>query len=208
MDNFLHILAIWCHILGIALFVGPQFFLALAVIPATRQLDMKARVTALRVVTRRFAYIGGAGIVLIVLAGSYLIADWRDYYGVPEDAGFTDFRFGVLFIVKMSVFLVMLATVGYHTFFAGPKLIEALGLGHARPLRPRGLGVEAAGDEEELLGIHLADRIPARLDRAFALVAQQLPTTGTAHLLRHPVTGRERRVEPLQADDPARRQAG
>ncbi len=127
MDNFWHIFFIWLHVLGVALFVGPQFFLALAVVPATRQItDLKARVAAVRVVTRRFAYIGGAGLVLIVAAGSYLIADWRDYYGVPDDAGFTDLRFGVVFIIKMSLFLVMLAIVGAHMFFFGPRLVEAM----------------------------------------------------------------------------------
>jgi uncharacterized membrane protein len=127
VDNFWHIFFIWLHILGVALFVGPQFFLALAVVPATRQItDMKARVATVRVVTRRFAWVGGAGLVLIVAAGSYLIADWRDYYGVPDDTGFTDLRFGVVFIVKMTLFLIMLAIVGIHMLFLGPRLVEAM----------------------------------------------------------------------------------
>ena len=127
MDNFWHIFFIWMHILGVALFVGPQFFLALAVIPATRQItDMKSRVAAIRVVTRRFGYVGGAGLALIVGAGSYLIADWRNYYGVPDDIGFTDLRFGVVFIIKMTLFLVMLAIVALHMFYLGPKQIETM----------------------------------------------------------------------------------
>ena len=127
MDNFWHIFFIWMHILGVALFVGPQFFLALAVVPATRQIaDMKSRVETIRVVTRRFGWVGGAGLVLIVAAGSYLIADWRDYYGVPEDIGFTDLRFGVVFIIKMTLFVVMLAIVALHMFWLGPRQIEAM----------------------------------------------------------------------------------
>ena len=115
------------HILGVALFVGPQFFLALAVVPATRQIeDLKSRVAAIRTVTRRFGYVGGAGLVLIVAAGSFLIADWRSYYGVPESTGFTELRFGVVFIIKMTLFLVMLAIVALHMFYLGPKQIEAL----------------------------------------------------------------------------------
>jgi uncharacterized membrane protein len=127
VDNFWHIFFIWLHILGVALFVGPQFFLALAGVPATRQIaDRKSRVATVRVVTRRFAWVGGAGLVLIVAAGSYLIADWRDYYGVPDDTGFTDLRFGVVFIVKMTLFLIMLAIVGIHMLFLGPRLVEAM----------------------------------------------------------------------------------
>lgn len=127
LDNFLHIFCIWVHILGVALFVGPQFFLALAVVPASRRIpDLKSRVELIRTVTRRFGYVGGAGLVLIVAAGSYLIADWRDYYGVPDDAGFTSLRFGVVFIIKMSLFVVMLAIVALHMFYLGPRQVEAM----------------------------------------------------------------------------------
>jgi uncharacterized membrane protein len=115
------------HILGVALFVGPQFFIALAWVPASRQIpDLKVRVEAMRTVTRRFGYIGGAGIVLLVLAGSYLIADWRNYYGVPDEVGFTELRFGVVFIIKMTLLMVMLAVVAFHMFYLGPKQIEAM----------------------------------------------------------------------------------
>lgn len=127
MDNFLHILAIWTHLLGIALFVGPQFFLAFAWVPASRGItDLPTRVQAMRTITRRFAYLGGAGLVMIVLAGSYLIATWRDFYSQPDDIEFTSLRYGVIFIVKMCVLLVMLAVVGVHTFVAGPRLLDRL----------------------------------------------------------------------------------
>ncbi len=127
MENFLHIAAIWMHILGIALFVGPQFFLAFAWVPASRGItDLPTRVKAMRTVTRRFGYIGGAGLVLIVIAGSYLIATWRDYYSQPDDLEFTSIRYGVIFIVKMLVLLVMLTVVGIHTFVTGPRLVERL----------------------------------------------------------------------------------
>ncbi len=136
MDNFLHITAIWVHILGIALFVGPQFFLAFAWVPASRQIeDLQTRARAMRTITRRFAYIGGAGLVLIIAAGSYLISTWRDFYAVG-DVGFTDVRFGVIFIVKMTLLLVMLAVVGAHMLIAGPRqlrLLEARASGEVVP---------------------------------------------------------------------------
>ena len=85
MDNFWHIFFIWVHILGVALLVGPQFFMAYAWIPASRNIDdLRVRVKAMRTITRRFGYVGGAGIVLLVCAGTYLIIDWRDYYAVDE----------------------------------------------------------------------------------------------------------------------------
>ena len=127
MDNFLHIFLIWMHILGVALLVGPQFFLAFAWVPASRGIeDMPTRIKAMRTITRRFGYIGGAGLVLIVIAGSYLIADWRNYYGVSDDTGFTDVRFGVVFIIKMTLLLVMLAALAIHIFILGPRQMDRM----------------------------------------------------------------------------------
>jgi len=129
MDNALHIIAIWMHILGIALFVGPQFFLAFAWVPASRGIaDMPTRIQAMRTITRRFAYIGGAGLVLIVTAGLYLIFTWRDFYNQPgpEELGFTDIRYGVIFIIKMIVFAVVLLLVGLHTFWFGPRQMDLM----------------------------------------------------------------------------------
>ncbi len=127
MTNFLHIFFLWLHILGVALLVGPQFFLAYAWIPASRGIeDLQTRVTAMRTITRRFGYLGGAGLVLIVLAGTYLISNWRDYYGVSEDTGFTDVRFGVVFLVKMVLLLLMLVALAIHIFILGPRQLDRL----------------------------------------------------------------------------------
>lgn len=127
MDNTLHIIAIWMHILGIALFVGPQFFLAYGWVAASREItDMPTRIRAMRVVTRRFGYIGGAGLAIILIAGTYLIATWRDYYSYPDDASFTGVPYGVIFIIKMNVLAVMLIVLGIHMFWAGPRLIDAI----------------------------------------------------------------------------------
>ena len=127
MDQFLHILAIWVHVLGIALWVGPQFFMALAWVPTSRKIeDLPTRVAAMRTITRRFAYIGGTGLVLIIAAGTYLIIDWRDYYGVPEETEFTSLRFGLWFIIKMTVLLVMLAAVLFVAFLVNCNLLAGI----------------------------------------------------------------------------------
>lgn len=127
MEEALHIAAIWTHILGIALFVGPQFFLAFAWVPASRQIeDMPTRLRAMRTITRRFGYIGGVGLALILIAGTYLIATWRSYYTVDPNESFNDIRFGLVFSIKMTVLLVMLVVVGIHTFKIGPKLVDVM----------------------------------------------------------------------------------
>jgi uncharacterized membrane protein len=127
LEDALHIAAIWLHILGIALFVGPQFFLAFAWVPASRGItDMPTRVQAMRTITRRFGYIGGIGLLCILVAGTYLIATWRDFYSVDPDVGFNDIRFGVIFSIKMTILLVMLIVLALHTWKVGPKLLETM----------------------------------------------------------------------------------
>ena len=122
-----HILALWAHVLGIALFVGPQFFIAFAVVPATRGMDdLTARAKAMRTITERFLYVGGAGLVLILIAGTYLISTWRDYYDAGDEIGFLDVRYGELFVAKMVMLLVMLGAVGAHTFVVGPKQLDLM----------------------------------------------------------------------------------
>jgi uncharacterized membrane protein len=150
----MHSLALWAHILGIALFVGPQFFIAFAVVPATRGMDdLHARAKVMRTVTDRFLYIGGAGLALILIAGTYLISTWRDYYDTGDELGFMDVRYGELFVVKMVILLVMLVAVGAHTFIVGPKqldLMEALADGEdvdeqLRSTRMRSMALSITG---------------------------------------------------------------
>lgn len=127
MDDFLHIMSVWAHILGIALFVGPQFLLAFAWVPASRRIaDLTTRAEAMRTITSRFAVIGGVGLLMILLSGTYQIMTWRDYYSQPDDLEFTSIRYGVIFIVKMTALIVMLILVGLHTFVIGPRQLNLL----------------------------------------------------------------------------------
>ena len=127
MENFLHIAAVWLHVLGIALFVGPQFFLAFAWVPASRQIeDMQTRVAAMRTITTRFGWIGGFGLLLILIGGTYLIMTWRDYHNIVEGTAFFDLRYGVVFVIKMVILVVMIVLVGLHMFVVGPSQVDAM----------------------------------------------------------------------------------
>ncbi|MBA4181668.1 MAG: hypothetical protein C0506_13850 [Anaerolinea sp.] len=127
MENTLHAIALWMHILGIALFVGPQFFLAFAWVPTSRGItDLPTRVQAMRTITRRFLWVGGIGLGLILVAGIYLIASWRSYYTVPEGAGFNSLWYGALFSAKMLILVVMLTLTGIHTFVVGPRQVDLM----------------------------------------------------------------------------------
>lgn len=127
VQDTLRIIFVWLHILGITLWVGPQFFLAVAWVPASRQIaDLPTRVAAMRTITRRFGYLGGFGLILTMVAGTYLISDWRNHYAQPSDVDFMSLRFGVVFVVKMTVLLVMLAVIALHMFVLGPRQLEKL----------------------------------------------------------------------------------
>lgn len=127
MENFLHIAAVWLHVLGIALFVGPQFFLAFAWVPASRRIeDLSTRVAAMRTITTRFGWIGGIGLLLILIGGTYLIMTWRDYHGVGDAVGFLDLRYGVVFVIKMVLLVVMVVLTGLHMFVVGPSQVDAM----------------------------------------------------------------------------------
>jgi uncharacterized membrane protein len=122
-----HAAAIWLHILGIALFVGPQFFLAFAWVPASRGIeDMQVRLKAMRTITRRFGYVGGAGLLCILVAGLYLVLSYKSYYALPGSEGFYARRFGLVFTIKMCVLATMLSVLAVHTFIVGPRLMDRL----------------------------------------------------------------------------------
>ena len=61
---------LWLHILAAVAFIGPQFFLAFAAVPAIKTIeDVKVRTKAMRVMTMRFGMLGGG---LISTVDDYL----------------------------------------------------------------------------------------------------------------------------------------
>ena len=62
--------------------------------------------------------------------------------------------------------------------------------------------MKPAPHRDEDLRIHLPHGIPGRRDRLVALRAKHVPATRTPDLLGHPMADRERRVQPLDPDDP------
>lgn len=122
-----HALLTWIHVIGAALWVGPQVFLATGWPGAARQIaDTATKVEVIRVLTQRFAYLGGFGLLLLAGAGTYLIWTWRDYYAQPGEVGFWELRYGVVFTVKMASLAVMLAVTALHMFVVGPRQLDAM----------------------------------------------------------------------------------
>jgi len=159
---------IWAHILGIALYVGPQFFLAFAVVPASRNIaDRATRIQLTRTVTRKFGMIGGIGLGLFmsfsgrvnvataliysvfegVLLGAISRVFEQAYHGIVIQAvtGTVMVAVGILFVYKIGAIRV---TPRFTRIVVGAT-IGALGLMVvnlvAYLFTPDGLGLRSGG---------------------------------------------------------------
>ncbi len=125
--NALHAVALWIHVFGIAIWVGPQVLLIVGWPAASAAIaDPVARVDVVRILTRRFAYLGAFGLLLVIGAGVYLVLAWPSYYAVPWHATFFEVWFGPLFFTKLAIVIVMLVVTARHIFVVGPAQIEAM----------------------------------------------------------------------------------
>ncbi len=108
MDN----LSLILHVFAATLIVGPQILLFFAVVPATWIIEdeqLKRAVT--RVVTQRYGMMAGLALVISLVTGLY------QFYNVTPDSvteDMTSFRFGWIFITKMTLFTVFVGLVAFH----------------------------------------------------------------------------------------------
>lgn len=111
------------HVTTAAALVGPQLLLFVAVIPATTQLPEAQRGAVTRVVTRRFGMLAGVALVVLLTTGLY-----QFYSVVPEavQEEMTEFRFGMIFMAKMTVFVALLALIVAHAAWLGPRIQREL----------------------------------------------------------------------------------
>ena len=124
-------IVLWLHIFAAVLFIGPQAFLFLAAVPAIRSVDdAQSRVRALRMVTSRFAWIGGGALAVLLATGIW------NYYDA-EDAGFIDAdafpRYYFTLFTKLSLVTVVVVLTALHGAVFGRKLqqLQESGAGEA-----------------------------------------------------------------------------
>jgi uncharacterized membrane protein len=108
MDN----LSLILHVFAATLIVGPQVLLFFAVVPSSWLIEDEALKRAVtRVVTQRYGMIAGFAMLISLVTGLYqLFSVTPDY--VSEDM--SSYRFGTLFMVKMSLFVLFVILVGVH----------------------------------------------------------------------------------------------
>lgn len=108
----------WLHIMAATIWVGPQFFLFIAAVPAVRTIeDAKQRAAVMRVMTRRFGYLAWGALAVLVATG---IANLYEE-DLDVDVLF-DRNFGIIFQVKMTLLIVTVALTALHSFVIGPRL--------------------------------------------------------------------------------------
>lgn len=108
------------HVLFASMLIGPQILLFLAVVPATWLIpDERLRREVTRVVTQRFAWIASLAIGGLVLTGLYQL----DAVVCMDVRGnIMDYRFGPVFVTKMTAFLVLLVAIMAHGMIFGRRV--------------------------------------------------------------------------------------
>ena len=137
----------WLHILAVTVWVGPQFFMFVAALPAIRAIeDPAVRVKVVRIIIYRFGWLAwGAMIVIVVTGISNLFQEANDYPHVWD----ADFRYFNVFAGKMVLVGLTVLFTALHTFVVGPRQLR--------------LAEQMASDSAEAAGLRRASIILSSL---------------------------------------------
>ncbi len=128
-------LNLWLHLVFAALWVGPQAFLFVAVVPGLRRVtDPAVRAQALRVVVYRYAWLSLAAGAVLIGTGTENILHANDT-NFAAGPGMMEYRYGVILVTKLAMVAVAMALTAYHSLVIGPRQLRLL---------------EEGGDEREL----------------------------------------------------------
>ena len=112
----------WLHMLAVTVWVGPQFFLFIAAVPAVRTIEDRAlRAKVMRTIVTRFGWMAWAAMVVIVLSGISNIFQEADDFGHLLDF---DYRWVNFFALKMVLVGLTVALTAMHTFVVGPRQLR------------------------------------------------------------------------------------
>ena len=107
---------LWLHILAAVAFIGPQFFLAFAAVPAMQTIeDVKIRAKAMRVMTMRFGVLGGGALVVLLVTGVL------NYYQAKDEID-TFKRYFITLQIKLTLVTVVVILTILHGAVFGRKL--------------------------------------------------------------------------------------
>ncbi len=137
----------WIHIVAVTVWLGPQFFLFIAAVPAVRLIeDDEVRLRVMRVIVNRFSWLAWAAMAVIVLSGISNLFQVAD--DTTLDLGSTDFRYFHIFTTKMTLVGLIVLLTALHTFVIGPRqlrLQEEIGGDSSEVARLRRLSIIISG---------------------------------------------------------------
>ncbi len=124
--GILYLASVWLHIMAATTWLGGMLFLVLVVVPTLRKGERSLASTIMRDSGRRFRIIGWACFVILIVTGAFN-AWWRGVrLALLIDPSWATTTFGRTFMLKLSVFFVVLALSIRHDFFVGPNASRAL----------------------------------------------------------------------------------
>jgi uncharacterized membrane protein len=136
----------WIHIVAVTVWLGPQFFLFIAAVPAVRLIeDTEVRLRVMRVIVNRFGWLAWAAMAVIVLSGISNLFQEADDFGHLWDP---DYRYFQIFSTKMVLVGLTVLLTALHTFVIGPRqlrLQEEMGSDSAEVARLRRLSSIISG---------------------------------------------------------------
>ncbi len=116
---------LFIHLTFVATWVGAQVLAALAVVPSLQRIEQGAlRLDTLETFARKFNHLAWGSVVVIIITGGIMVGTRIDDVKIiaGSDSIF-DLRWGFIFVIKMTIFALMLAVVALHTFVFGPRLL-------------------------------------------------------------------------------------
>jgi putative copper resistance protein D len=119
------------HLIAAAVWAGGLVFLGLAVGAARRTLGDRERIALFRQLGRRFLWVGGAALLLLIATGTDMAADRLASFGDLFD---TDY--GERLTSKLGLVLLVIALTAFHSLVQGPALSRQREQALERPADP------------------------------------------------------------------------
>jgi uncharacterized membrane protein len=120
----LYLVAVWLHLLALAVWLGGMVFLALVLVPATRRPEQRATAPALfHQVATRFRWVGWACLAILIVTGLFALG-YRGY-GLADafNGRLWQGAFGHTLAAKLVLVGVILAVSAAHDFWLGPRAV-------------------------------------------------------------------------------------
>lgn len=124
--HLLYLISVWFHILAATLWLGGMGFLVLVVVPWMRRGNRQQGAVLLRETGLRFRTLGWVCFAVLAVTGTYNSYVRGVRFESFANESFLTSTFGRALLLKLVLFVVVLALSAYHDFKLGPDATRAL----------------------------------------------------------------------------------